>query len=222
MEEDQNVQNVQEVEDNPQQETQERQVVSNVPGKKKKSKNGLIIALFVMGLVLVIGGIFLVIGKDKVEEEVEPTPDSFIIYDEEEEEPGAASEPVEKESISVQILNGTGIPGEASYLKEQLEDLGFVDIEAANASDQSYSATKVTFSSDLPDELIDEVMDEIEKIYEDSTSSTKSSQDYDIMIITGLRKGQTPKPEATDVPEATPTSSPNVTESPTPTPTSAS
>lgn len=189
-------------------------------GKKGKKTAGVV--LLVIALILILGGTFYFLGqKRKNAEEAEATPESNLyVVSEVPETPSTpeAEEVVDKKTISIQILNGTGIVGEASYLKEKLQLLGYEDIEAANADSQDYTATSVSFASSLSKSVVNEITDELEKVYEEVSISKTAPSGDDILIITGLRKGATAKPQATATPQATstPTSSP----SPSPTATS--
>lgn len=179
--------------------------------KEKGGKKGLVAILIVAAIGI---GIFLIVkGSKNPKTEASPTPDSNL-YDYETPKPTSSPEPVDRENISIKVLNGTGIAKEASYLQGQLADLGYKDIDMGNADDQDYEVTEVTFSQDTPDEVIDEITKELEKIYEDvKTTTSRSLEDVDVQIITGLRKGHTPKPQETSTPK------PEKTESPTPSPT---
>jgi hypothetical protein len=190
------------------------------PGKKAKP---WVIVLMLLAIVLMVGGILYFLGSRGQNAEPSPSPEgqieSVATF---EPEPTETPMPVNKEEISIQILNGTGIPGEATYLQGQLRDLGFTEIEVGNADKQDYEDTQVTYSSDVSSEAMDELTSELESIFQNVDTSRGSVGSYDIQIITGLRKGQTPKPAATATPKATttptPTSSPTASPTPTATP----
>ncbi len=117
--------------------------------------------------------------------------------------------PVDKSTVSIKVENGTGIAGEAGYLQGILANLGYTKIEVGNADSQDNTSTQVTFSADLAQQVIDEITKKLNSAYQDVktvTSSTKTSND--VVIITGLRKGATPKPATTDTPTASPTATP--------------
>jgi len=54
---------------------------------------------------------------------------------------------VDRKVVSISVLNGTGITGEAAYLQDKLEALGYTDIKVANSSKQDYQKAMVTFST---------------------------------------------------------------------------
>ena len=129
-------------------------------------------------------------------------------------------EAVNKSQITIKVLNGTGISGEAGALKTQLQSLGFEKIETANASSQNAISTEVTYSSTLAKSIQDEITTKLKSIYNQVDVKTGSiGAGIDIQIIVGLKKGTTPKPSTS----AKPTSSaiPSATPKPSPSPTPA-
>lgn len=117
----------------------------------------------------------------------------------------------DRKSVSISILNGTGITGEAAYLQTQLEKLGYADIKAGNASSQDAATTTVVFSKELASTIVSEITQELNSLYQKVNTSTSASATTDVVVTTGLRKGATAKPSAT------PTATTNPTVSPTPT-----
>jgi hypothetical protein len=115
----------------------------------------------------------------------------------------------------VSILNGTGIAGEASLLKDKLEEASYSQIEAGNAGDQTHTTTEVTISTGVPDEVKNDLQNLLEEIYEDVEISRGTSGSADIVITTGLRPGQS-LPTPTPTGAKTPTPTPTATESATP------
>lgn len=123
---------------------------------------------------------------------------------------------VDRSGVSISIQNGTGISGEAAYLQTQLKNLGYTDVKVSNASSQNSSTTTVTFSGSLSQDVVSEITQELNSIYQKVTASTSTSSTTDVVIVTGLRKGATPKPSATPTPSAKPTTSPTPTPTATP------
>ena len=171
-------------------------------GKKKGGKKNIFI---ILGILAAIGiGIFLISsGSGSPDADASPSPESDL-YDFATPEPTEAPEPADRDEISIEVLNGTGIAGEASYLQGKLRALGYEDIDTGNADDQDLEETTVVFSEDVPDEIVEEITNELEDIYESvDVSTSRSSTGADITIETGLKQGQTPKPEDTASPEPT-------------------
>lgn len=185
--------------------------------RKKKRKINKKVIVFVLVIILIVAGGFFLLKEPRIE--VEPLPESELT--EEIEEPTSTPVPVsiDKEDIKIEVLNGTGIAKEASFLTEQLEDLGYTGIEVGNTEEQDYSTTVVTYGNGIQEEVKDELNDKLEELYENVNTKESSLTDFDIQIITGLRKGQT-FPTETPVPSPTvePTASPTPTATPSATP----
>lgn len=99
------------------------------------------------------------------------------------------SSKLKKEDITIQILNGSGIEGQASALKEQLESLGFTNIETGNAGGTPAKETTVIFTSKVSSDILDQILAELEETFE-SVSSQEETEvaEFDIIITTGSYK----------------------------------
>jgi len=190
---------------------------AGVPEKTKRARKFpsviLKVIIVLVFLSLLAGAGFYLLNEPKIEEE---TNDEVSYSDEEPSPfPEITKEPVDKTGITIEILNGTGIEREASFLQDRMGSLGYTSIETGNAQRKDYEISVVSFSSLLDEDVIKEVTEELKKVYvQVKTETHESINDYDIKIITGLRAGQT-FPTATPVPEApTPTSSPSATVAP--------
>jgi len=189
------------------------------PSTEKKSKKIIWIIIAIVIIVGIVGGVVYLLQTPQ-EAMIEETPD--FSTGQETPEPISTPEPVDKSEVSIIVLNGTGITGEAGFLQEKLENLGYEGIEVGNADETDHEVTIVIFSPSLQDEIKDEILGELEGIYEAVESETSELDDSDIEITTGLRVGQTPKPDvegASDTdPEGSPSPSPTPTVEPTSTP----
>lgn len=133
--------------------------------------------------------------------------------------PSSTPAPIKRAEIKIQILNGTGVTGEASYLQKQLEALGYEEITAGNASSSDETETTVTFKTGLNPSAISEITDKLKQIYTSVEVKTGTPQGgNDVSITTGPRKGSSsststpkssPKPSATPTPKSSPTPTPN-------------
>lgn len=198
------------------------------PEYPSRSKGGKTVGLviFLISLVVVGGAVFYFASlKENKEKEVKSTPEPFVVQETKEEGVVEATpsgtpkeEVVDKKSVSISVLNGTGITGEAAYLQDKLEALGYTDIKVGNAPKQDYVETVVKFSSSLSKSVVDEIVAELKKIYKEVKTQTGVAGSYDIEITTGLRTGQTPKATVTPTPK--PSASPSPTKTPSPSPTS--
>lgn len=166
-------------------------------------------------LILAIGGFFIVRSLGEPEE-TEPTPTGSGLSTfptpattpSSDPSPSPEARDIERSEVKIEVLNGTGTAGEASFLQGELEDLGYEDIEVANADSQDETVTTVTFANDLPEEIVDEITEVLEDIYaEVETQSGSVSGGFDIRILTGPRAGAasaSPRSSASPSPSASP------------------
>jgi hypothetical protein len=195
------------------QETQERRIkmpsqearVSFPKARKKGINKRIVIIFIVIALVLVAVGFFISREEKLVLSPVStPTPS-------EEATPTPSPEPINKEDIKIEVLNGTEIAGEAAFLQSQLGDLGYEDIEIGNADSQDFVATKVVFSPEVSDTVKNEILDKLDDLYEDVETDTSSMDTFDIQVTIGYRKDHAPTPTKDAGSTSTPT--PTSTES---------
>lgn len=181
------------------------------PGRKRKSKSRVRLIVFLVIILIVVGGLIFLLTKPDFEE-VDQSPLPTPV--EEEIPTPTPQEEVVREGIKVNVLNGTGISKAASSLEEKLSDLGYEDISVGNASDQDYEEAYVLFSDDLSEAVRNDILELLEDIYQGVDVGTSEPDDFEVEIITGYPVGYTPTP--TEKPTATPTKS-AVTSTPTPT-----
>ena len=188
--------------------------------KKSRGIFKWIIALIVIA-VIIFGGIYLLKnnpfgGSDSG---ASPTPETLSSFATPKSTPTPTptstpeASPKPKSEVKIEILNGTGKAGEASYLKEKLEGIGYSDIEAANSDTQDEVRTTFSFDKDLSDEYVAEITKELESIYTDVRVRRSSLDEFDVSILTGPRKSAettTDETEATASPS--PTASPEASE----------
>lgn len=97
-----------------------------------------------------------------------------------------------KEKTTVNILNGTGATGDASYLRTKMIANGYLsdNLSTGNASSRSADAkTEVVFYSSFPSELKIDLVALLNELYASvsSTVSTDSGK-YDAVVTTGKKK----------------------------------
>jgi len=91
-----------------------------------------------------------------------------------------------REEIKVQILNGSGVAGQAGKIRDQLIRLGynFTNIEVGNAETSEY--TEILFSLNMSGELKDEILESLRETFENVIAGDKVEEgDFDIKITTG-------------------------------------
>jgi len=194
----------------------------NVPREQQKSGGAK--TFLIVGILILIAILGFVVYKSATKPSVEsavatPFDNLTTPSDQNIPAPAQTSSPVavDKSSIAIVVQNGTGIAGEAAYLSTQLNNLGYSDVKTANASSQDATDTTVTFSNSLAASVVTEITTTLRSIYQSVTVSTSAAPTSDVVIVTGLRKGATPKPVETPAETPTDTSSPSDTTSPSPT-----
>ncbi|HTK03812.1 MAG TPA: LytR C-terminal domain-containing protein [Alphaproteobacteria bacterium] len=196
------------------------------PSVAQPRKSGGQKTLLIIGILILVGILGFVIFKTATKKDEvaldEPTPfDNLTTASEDttsqtptptpSASPSATVKPADKSVISIEIQNGTGVPGEAAYLQTQLKNLGYSDIKVGNASSTDATATIVTFGKDVASTIVTEITKKLESIYTTVTTKTATSGS-NIVIVTGLRKGATAKPSAS--PSASPSATPKATATP--------
>ncbi len=179
---------------------------------KKNWKWLLVLILF----LLVIGGVTFFVFKSSKSSSLEesPTPEATI-GPVDTSSPTPLATPADKTKVSISVLNGTGIAGEAGLLVDQLKQLGYTDVKAGNATTQDATDTQVTFAESVGQDVVAEITSKLQSIYTNVTTNNSTlPSGIDIQIVTGLRKGQTAAPAATNAPAATDTPSASPTATP--------
>jgi uncharacterized protein YxeA len=185
--------------------------------RKQPKVNKKILLIIVIIILIVLGGVFL-LKEPKLE--VEPIPKENLSQEvKEEPAPTATSTPINKKDIKIEVLNGTGIAKAAAFLQEELNKLGYSNIDVGNVGDEKFTESEVTFSRTIDSQIRDEIKEKLEELYQEVTVKEGSLDDFDIRIIAGLRKGQvlptdTPTPTPTKVTSPTPTATSSATPTP--------
>lgn len=185
-----------------------------------KKKGPLIAIIVIIVLLLVVG--FFVLRKSKKNSQTEST---ITVT----QEPTPTEKPkVDKQTVTIQVLNGTGTPGQAGNAVDALKKAGYNadNIKTANASDYTHTVTTIAAKSGFEDTVSDiksALSSAFDTINIDSTPLGPDGQ-FDIVVTTGGKLYQTPTPNATVAPTSssptdtpTPTNTPIPTSTPTPT-----
>ena len=91
----------------------------------------------------------------------------------------------DKSSVTVQILNGTGTPGQAGAAKELFTSDGYSDVETDNAENTDNTTATVNFSEKIPKNIQNDIVTMLEKTFKTVSISKKSSASFDIVVTTG-------------------------------------
>lgn len=187
--------------------------------KPKSLKTFLIVFIIA---IFIIGGFLIFRDKKQGTSEENPTPLARGVSIEATSTPlpTATPKPIDKTKVSIEIQNGTGITGEAAFLKDLLKSLGYSKFTVGNAEKQDNVTTSITYSKELSETAQTEITAKLKETYKEVDVKTSATAKVDVLIVTGLRKGATAKPSAspTAKPSATPSASPTATSSPSPTP----
>lgn len=193
---------------------QENVSFAPIPVKQRsKGKVKTFLGIFIL-IIFVVGG--FLIFKDSGQKSAEPTATPEVGgVSVDTSSPSPTPEPVDKTKIVISIENGTGIVGEAAYIRDILKVAGYSVFKVGNAATTDNITTTVTFSSSLAESIKTEITTKLNNVYKEVTVANSSTQKDDVLIITGLRKGATAKPSAT--PTTTPSASPSISPSASPT-----
>lgn len=185
------------------------------PTRGRKSKKVVFIPIIIVIILIAVALAFFFLRSPSDKDLESSDTDTFEISLDSEDEDEISTptqaptpEPLDREEITIEVLNATGIAKQASFLQEKLEDLGYSQIETGNAGDQEQEETTVSFSDSVPDQVREEILSELENLYTEVTVSSSAPDNTDVLILAGLRTGQSlPEPEPTEEPENTATES---------------
>lgn len=105
-------------------------------------------------------------------------------------QPTATPEAIDYSKYSVQILNGSGTPGEAAKVQTSLISLGFKKFQTGNAKSFTYKTTQIQNKKDTPAEVMTKIKDTLSKTYDVEVIATalSASEKNDVIIIIGSSK----------------------------------
>lgn len=92
-----------------------------------------------------------------------------------------------REDIKLQVLNGSGVIGDALRVKSFLEDAGYKEVTTANADNYDYKTTIVAVKESRKD-YGDLLAKDLAKNYKVTISSTFLDEinDFDVVVTVGL------------------------------------
>ncbi|OGM10705.1 hypothetical protein A2Z22_05360 [Candidatus Woesebacteria bacterium RBG_16_34_12] len=163
-------------------------------GKSKKKKMFFILFILIIVAGVISGGIWYFNNNFKKEDSdtnvdngsqvVTPSPEVSAT-------PTQAQE-VDTSEYSINILNGSGIAGEAGRVENLLSDIDFKVIDTANADSYDYVETEVQIKENLPDTLYNLIKESLENNYIVTRLDENLTEDseYDVVIIVGSQKAE--------------------------------
>lgn len=161
---------------------------SEEEGKKDRPKIGLKEVFFIAFptaiIVAALTGGILYYNNNRTEGT--PTPTSTAAPTAEPEETASPSAELSRSDLGVQVLNGTGESGVATTVKTLLEDVGYEDVDTANAATYDFEETVISIKEDKEDYL-DMIIADLEDSYTiaDDTETLDEDSDYDVTITVG-------------------------------------
>ena len=174
--------------------TNQSQYVESPP--KENIPFWVLFMAFLIGLSLgagLIGGIFYYKSKvESVETEKTPAPEATIQPSETiTQSPTPSPEAKEKadlSKLSVQILNGSGIAGEAGKVEKLLKDAGFTKTVSGNAKSYNYNETEISFKENVDPEATDKLKEALKSYKLKEMDNLPDTAKNDIEIIVGKSK----------------------------------
>jgi hypothetical protein len=130
------------------------------------------------------GGYYLLSKPNQIAnttEQISPTPLISPIV-----EPTA--EPIDLASLTIEILNGSGVPGEAGKVESLLKNAGFGEAETGNADSYEYEETEVTVSEKVTAEATKLITQALEAYELNPVEVSSESAEFDINIVVGSKK----------------------------------
>jgi len=170
-------------------------VVSN-----KKGKTAIMISVIFIVAALIVGTLMLRQSKD--------TGQAKDVVVEKKELSPTEKPKIDKNLVKVQVLNGTGTPGQAGIVVEVLKTEGYSadNIKADNAEEFNNTVTTITAKDgfdDVANEIKNALKTSFDEIEINSTHLDKDNE-FDIIITTGGEKyEETPTPTTISTPSAT-------------------
>lgn len=95
---------------------------------------------------------------------------------------------LKRDSLKVQVLNGSGVSGLAGKVKAMLEGLGYESIVVGNASSSDFEKTEVAIKESKK-EYLDLVIKDLSSDYEavEAEKAVPASSSYDVVITVGKK-----------------------------------
>lgn len=151
------------------------------PEKSSKKVFWIIIGTFAV-LGVVAGGIGVYLqNRSSFAITPSPTPKEVV-----ETSPTPAVQ-LDKKSLQIQILNGSGVTGAAKAAQDYLEGLGYTVSAVGNASSSSYTSTQISIKDSKKDYL-PTLKKDLSGQYSvaDTADSLEDNSKYDVVIVLGV------------------------------------
>lgn len=157
---------------------------------KPSGKSFLWIVGAILFILLVVGGAWMYFSNNPKKVEKKITTETLMKPTTANVQPTViATEEAKLDKYSIKILNGSGIPGEASSLQEVLEKEGFKVSETGNADNYDYTDTVVQAKDNIEKTFLEKLKNLIGKSYTlDKDESLSASDSSDVIVVVGSKK----------------------------------
>lgn len=188
------------------------------PSSPNKSNKKLPIIIGVFILLAVFIAVLFAFRQPKKVDEVK---DVVVVT----KEPTPIEKPkIDIATVKIQVVNGTGTPGQAGIVVKALEGAGYnpENIKTGNTDKFDTIVTTIT-ARDNFEEIVNNIKDILKPTFNEisvGTQKLNGDSEFDIKVVTGgkIFEEVTPTVSATGTLSPTPTVSPTLTSTPTPTP----
>lgn len=152
--------------------------------EERRSKPFIFWAAAVLGIALVVGGGLILVSRGQLTlpaisltqptPTVTPPPTQPTLM------------PLAKNEITLEVLNGGGVPGAASQMKAFLEEKGYTVSDTGNTEEYTYEQTEIHVKS-AKEAYLTILEDDISESYTVGTlkATLAESEPYDVRIIVG-------------------------------------
>lgn len=152
---------------------------------KSGNKKPIVIAVVILAIIAAIGAYLFLNQQNKTNEEKSAVEDSKQLT----LTPTPTKKPIDRKTVKIQVLNGTGTPGQASTAKEALVEAGYLEdnIETDNADEYDNTTTTISVKSGF-EEVAEDIKKALEADFDEiiiESSPLDEVGDYDVVVTTG-------------------------------------
>lgn len=89
----------------------------------------------------------------------------------------------EMNTYSINVLNGSGITGEAAKVKKELEILGFSEVEIGNTTPKV--RTTIAYKADVPAEILSVIVESLSEYEIENLFDLTNEKEFDVEVVIG-------------------------------------
>lgn len=163
--------------------------------KKKAAKSTLPLLLSIFGLLIaVLVGVYYMQSRQDTTlvaqgaQVLSPFPTAVPIETPAiEPTPAVSTESaiLQRKGITIQVLNGSQIPGQAEKGRRDLSTLGYEDIKTGNADSTATNKTLIIFAKKVPENIRNEIITELKKTYQEISTQEVEEAEFNVIITLG-------------------------------------